>query len=83
MARVNSVCFDSRGADHSRMLVRLAKLESKIHEPPLELFGQPRACGKAANEKCDLFVINQVWCSRMPGRTDRVGGKTSPEVIPD
>ena len=65
------------------MLVRLAKLESKIHESPLELFGQPWACGKAANEKCELFMINQVWGSRISEYTDRVGGKASPEVIPD
>ena len=65
------------------MLVRLAKLKSKIHESPLELFGQPRARGKAANEECELFVINRVWCSRISEYTDRFGGKASPEVISD
>ena len=71
------------GADHSRISVWFAKLESKIHESPLELFGKPRTCGKVANEKCELFMINQVWFPRISEYTDRVGGKASPEVIPD
>jgi len=65
------------------MLVRLAKLESEIHEPLLELFRQPRACGKATNEKYELLMINQVRCSKISEYTDRVGGKESPEVLPD
>jgi len=65
------------------MLVRLAKIKSEIHKPLLELFRQPRACGKAANEKYELLMINQMRCSRISEHTDRVGGKASPEVIPD
>jgi len=65
------------------MLVRLAKLEPKIHKPLFELFRQPRTCGKAANEKCELPMNNQMWCSRISEYTNRVSGKTSPEVIPD
>ena len=44
--------------NHSRVFVRLAKLKFKIHEPFFELFGQPRACGKPANEKYELLVVN-------------------------
>jgi len=65
------------------MLIWLTKLKTKIHETLLELFGQPRARGKAANEKCELLIINQARCSRISEYTDRVGGKASPEVIPD
>ena len=70
--------------DHSRMhVVRLAKLESKIRKPLLELFGQPRTCGKAANEKCELLMVNKKQRSNVSGYTDRVGGKASSEVISD
>ena len=48
------------GTYHSRVLVRLAKLKSEIHKPLFELFRKPWACGKAANEKYKLFMINQV-----------------------
>ena len=65
------------------MVVRHAKLESEIHEPLLELFGQPWTCGKAANEKCELLMIYQEQYSRISEHTDRVCGKASPEVIPD
>ena len=65
------------------MRVRLAEPKSKIQEPLFELFGQPRACGKATDEKCELLTINQEQCSRIPEYTDRVGGKALPEVIPD
>jgi len=71
------------GTDCSRMRVRLAKSKSKIQQPLLELFGQPCTVGKAANEKCELIVINQELCSRIPEHTDRVGRKASLEVIPD
>jgi len=66
------------------MLVRLAKLKSKIYKPPFKLFGKPRARGKTANEECELLTINQMRCSRRISEyTDRVCGKASPEVIPD
>ena len=71
------------GADRSRMCVRLAKPESKIQQPLLELFGQPCTVGKAANEECELIVINQEPCSRISEHTDRVGGKALLEIIPD
>ena len=64
-------------------VVRLAKLESKIRKPLLELFGKPRTCGKAADEKCELLMINQRQRSNVSGYTDRVGGKASSEVISD
>ena len=54
-----------------------------MQKPLLELFGQPWTCGKTANEKCELIVMNQEQCLRMPEYTDRVGGKELPEVIPD
>jgi len=69
--------------DRSRMHVRLAKPKSKIRKPPLELFGQPWTCSKTANEKCELIVMNQGLCSRIPEYTDRVGRKALLEVIPD
>ena len=65
------------------MFIRLAKLKPKIRKPFLELFGQPRACGKAANEKRELFGINHEQCSRMTEYTDRIGRKASLEVISD
>ena len=65
------------------MRVRFEKLESKVHKPFFELFGKPRACGKTANEKCELLIINQGQCSRVSGCTDRVGGKVLPKVISD
>ena len=65
------------------MCIRLAKLKPKIHEPLLELFGQPLTCGKAANEKYELFRINRERRSRMPEYTNRIDRKASPEVIPD
>jgi len=65
------------------MRVRLAKLKSKIHEPLFKLFGKPRACGKAANEKRELLAISQGRCSRLPEYTNRVGGKMLPKVISD
>ena len=68
---------------HSRMLVRLAKLESKIHKPLFELVGQPRARGKAPNKKCELYMINQERFSRISEYTDRVHRKVLPEVIPN
>ena len=71
------------GIDHSRVRVRLGKPKTKVQKPLLELFGQPRTCGKATNEKCELLVINQERCSRIPGYTDRVDGKVLLEVIPD
>ena len=46
------------------MLVRLAELESKIRKPSLELLGQPWTCGKAANEKYELLMVNLEQCSR-------------------
>ena len=42
------------GTDHSRVLVRHAKLKSKIHKSLFELFGQPWTCGKATNEEYKL-----------------------------
>jgi len=65
------------------MLVWLAKLKSEIYKSLFELFRKPRACGKAANEKCELLMINQMQRSRLSEYTDRVGGKASPEVLPD
>ena len=65
------------------MLVWLAKLKSEIHEPLFELFRKPRTRGKAANEKCELLMIDQMRCSRISEYTDRVCGKASPEVLPD
>ena len=37
---------------------RLAKLKSEIQKPLLNLFGEPRTCGKAADEKCKLPTIS-------------------------
>jgi len=37
---------------------RSAKLKSEVQEPPLELFGQPRTCGKATDEKRKLLMID-------------------------
>jgi hypothetical protein len=65
------------------MLVRLAKLKSKVNKPLFELFGKPRACGEAADEKYELLMINQEPCLWMSWYTDRVDGKASPEVISD
>ena len=65
------------------MRVRLAKLKSKIHEPLFKLFGKPWTCGKTANEKRELLVINQGRCSRVSEYTNRVGGKVLPKVLSD
>jgi len=54
-----------------------------MQKPLFELFEQPLAVGKPADEKCELFIINQEQCSRMPEYTHRVGGKTLLEVILD
>ena len=69
--------------DNSRVRVRRAKPESEIHEPHLKLLGQPRICGKAANEKYELLMINQERRSGISKDTDRVGGKPLPEAVPD
>ena len=63
------------------MHVRLAKSEFKIRKPSLELFGQPRICDKATNEKCELIVMNQGLGSMIPECTDRVGGRVLLEAI--
>ena len=65
------------------MCIRLGKLESKIHESLFEFLGQPWICGKPANEKRELLMVNQKRCSRIYKDTDRVGGKPLREVIPD
>jgi len=65
------------------MRVRPEKPKPEIQKPLLELLGQPRACGKPANEKCKLLMINQRGYSRMSEYTDRLGGKMLPEVVPD
>jgi len=65
------------------MHLRPEKLKSKSRKPLLELFEQPRICGKAANENCELIVTNQELCSRIPEYTDRVGGRTLLEIILD
>jgi len=68
---------------YSRVRVRLEKLKSKARKSLLKLLGQPRTCGKPTNEKCELLMINQERRSRMSEHTDRIGGKASPEVVPD
>jgi hypothetical protein len=65
------------------MRVRFAKLKPKIHKPPFELVGKPRTCGKAANEKCELFMVTQEWYPYISEHTNRVDGNASPEVISD
>ena len=65
------------------MLVWLAKLKLKVQKPLLELFGQPRTCGEAANEKHELLMINQERCPRILKYSNRVDEKASPEVTPD
>ena len=56
------------------MLVRLAKLKTKIHKPLFKLFEQPRTCGKATNEKCELLMISQERCyGRQRIRTELPG----------
>ena len=58
-------------------------MKPKIHKPFSELFGQPRARGKAANEKRKLVMINQQPCSKMSEYTDCVDGKALLRVISD
>ena len=65
------------------MRVWLAKLKSEMRKPLLQLSKQPLTVGKPADEKCELIVMNQELCSRMPEYTDRVGGKTLLEVVLD
>jgi len=65
------------------MRFQLAKPKSKIRKLPFELFGQPGTSGKTANEKCELIVMSQELCSRIPGYTNRVCGKMLLEAIPD
>jgi len=59
------------------------KSKPKIQKPLLELLGQPRTCGKPPNKKCELLVIDQEPCSRVPEHTDRSSGEASPEIVPD
>ena len=40
------------------MRVWLEKQKSKVQKSLLELLGQPRTRGKAANKKCELLVID-------------------------
>ena len=65
------------------MHLRPEKLKSKSHKPLFELFEQPRICGKAANEKCELIVVNQELCSRITEYTDRVVRRALLEIILD
>ena len=68
---------------HLRIFVWLAKLKSKIRKPLLEFLRKPRTCGKPANEKCKLFMINRERFSRISEHTDRIRGEVSPEVPHD
>ena len=54
-----------------------------MRKPLFELLEQPLTVGKATDEKCELIVINQELCSKMPEYAYRVGGKTLREVILD
>ena len=65
------------------MYVWLADLQPHTQEPSLELFGQPRARGEATNEEYELFPGDQNQSLMRSRGTNRTGGNTPTEVIPD
>ena len=71
------------GVDHSRVCVRLAKLQPDVRKPPLKLLRQPRTCGKAANEERELFMGGQKMLSRWARHTNRVSSEALAEVSRD
>ena len=54
--RHDSTSSFKHGVHHSRVRVWFGKPESNIQKPLLELFGKPRACGKATDEERELSV---------------------------
>ena len=50
--------------DHPRVLIRLAKLEPEIRKPHLQLFRQPRTCGKTTHKESSLSVVSRGWCPK-------------------